>query len=247
MNIKLTVAYNGENFSGYQIQNNKKKPEYTIQSALEKNLKKIYKEKLKLYAASRTDQGVHAKGQVISFIPPFYIKPSNLQIALNNNLQNSIRVIKVEEVDDNFNARRDAKSKVYIYRIHNSKLSSPFDNSFSNFIHNPLDIKKMKQCSKVFLGEHDFSAYTTAKEKRHIKITHIYAIKIIKHYDKIYICIHGRNFFHKMVRFMVGVFIEAGKNKWNIEDVKYSLQHKKRPKPIKVALSKGLFLKRVIY
>jgi tRNA pseudouridine38-40 synthase len=247
MNIKLTIAYNGEKFSGYQIQNKKLKIDPTIQNELEKSMKKIYKKKLKLYAASRTDRGVHAKGQVISFNPPFHIKPNNLQIAFNMNLPTSIRVLNTEEVSDDFNARKDAKSKIYIYKIHNSKISSPFDFSFLSFIHVPLDIEKMRRCSKLFLGEHDFTAYTTSQEKRKNKITRIYAIKIIKHYDKIYICIHGRNFFHKMVRFIAGVLIEVGKNKWTIDDVKYSLAYKKRPKQVKVALSKGLFLKRVLY
>ncbi|MFH1715338.1 MAG: tRNA pseudouridine(38-40) synthase TruA [Elusimicrobiota bacterium] len=244
--IKLTIAYDGSGFCGWQAQNSKKNVP-TIEAVVKKALQKVYKTPISVQGASRTDSGVHAKAQAVTYKEQILLPPVKIPEIINKHLPASVRVMSAEIKDTDFNARYSSKGKVYIYRINNSKIMQPFTHKYSWHIPYALDIVKMKEAAKAFIGKKDFKAFTTVHDKRESSITHVKAVKIIKRKNTIYVCIKARNFLHKMVRFMVGSIVEVGRGAWEPAHVEELLKAKTRKYHLKVAPSKGLFLKRVIY
>lgn len=247
MTIKLTISYDGSNFLGWQKQNYTKHSKLSVETTFSKALDDIYNESVKINYASRTDAGVHAKAQVVSFNPPFDIPLNNLKKALNSKLPFSVRVMLAKYVDADFSARYFAKGKVYIYRLKNGEIDTPFEYPFCYHVSNKLDLQKIKESAKVFCGEHDFGAYTTSHEARESKITTIFKIRVYKRNNMIYFGIFGKNFLHKMIRFIVGSLIGVGTGVISKEQIQNSLDSGAKDFPIKVVPGKGLFLKRVIY
>ncbi|MBL7157784.1 MAG: DUF2344 domain-containing protein, partial [Candidatus Omnitrophica bacterium] len=147
-NIRLTIAYDGTRYGGWQIQKNAK----TIQGEIEKSLKKILKEKIKLTGAGRTDSGVHARAQVANFETKKTFPPEKLSAALNANLPKDISIIKIEKVPPEFHSRFDAKSKIYQYTILNTYTDDPFLILYYFKIPRKLDIALMKKEASVLVG-----------------------------------------------------------------------------------------------
>lgn len=241
-NFKITLEYDGTNFYGWQRQKDEKRFR-TVQGEIEKVLHKIFCKKVSLTASGRTDAGVHAFGQIASFKVNTKIPEQNILRAINTYFPEDISAKKIEEMQVSFNARFSAKKKWYRYTIINKKLPSVFDRFYSAHYSYPLNIKLMKQAGNIIKGKHNFSAIALGggKERK------IYKLDIKKEDDFIYVDIIGNGFLYKMVRRIVGILIDVGRGKINIDDVKDLVSGKKIASEVQTAPAKGLALVRVYY
>jgi tRNA pseudouridine38-40 synthase len=250
--VKLIVAYDGSGFSGYELQPGKR----TIRGELGKTLKQLYKAPVKFYSSSRTDAGVHALGNVISFVSPSEIALSHLPAALNSLLPDDIRVIKAEAVKDKFNARFDAKCKTYEYLIFNGRIMPPSIRKIAWQVKPELDLSAMKKAAKYLVGKHDFASFCASggDDKDFVRTIHSLVIGhwslVIWGSEKfgvIRIKINGDGFLYKMVRNMVGTLVEVGLGRREPSDIKKILLAKDRRLAGKTAPAQGLCLIKVTY
>ncbi|MDD5383134.1 MAG: tRNA pseudouridine(38-40) synthase TruA [Candidatus Margulisbacteria bacterium] len=250
--VKLILQYDGTGFSGFELQPG----ERTIRGECAKALKKVYKRPIKFYSASRTDAGVHALGQVISFKAPASIPLSKLPVAINSVLPEDIRVIMAEKAGKGFNARFDSKAKTYEYLIFNGAITPPHLRKIAWQVKPKLDIAAMKKAAKIIVGKHDFSSFCAANsdDKNFVRIIHSFVIRnssfIIWDGQKIKvisIIVKGNGFLYKMVRNIVGTLVEVGLGKRSPEGVKGILKAKDRTKAGRTAPAQGLCLIKVWY
>ena len=240
MRIKITLAYDGTNYYGYQHQPG----HITIQDTFEDALEIILKERVKTVASGRTDAHVHALGQVLHFDTNISMKEKNWVRALNSLLPLDIRVKEVEFVSDDFHARFSAIKKEYRYYIKLGEYDL-FKNNYSAY-YEKLDVLKMKEAIKYFLGTHDFTSYSRYVDKKPTVRT-IYMAEIVDNNDSLEIIFIGNGFLKYMVRIMVGTLIDVGLGRKSVEDVKKILELKDRTKASKTASPNGLFLYKVYY
>ena len=242
-NIKLTIEYEGTNYSGWQSQRNHR--ESTIEKTIEKVLRKVLQEKVKLIGSGRTDAGVHAKAQVANFKTRSRIELTKLRNALNGITPRDIVVTKIQEVSSGFHARYSAKSKLYRYTILNRKYPNAHLRNFVYFYSSPLDVNLMRSKSKILLGKNDFKSFQASGKK--IKDSHrtIKRIEVKKRGDFIYIDIEADGFLYKMVRNIVGTLIEIGRGRQI--DLKNILHLRKRELAGPTAPAWGLCLIKVRY
>ena len=158
-NVRLTVAYDGTAYHGFQYQN---PPVIAVQNVLEEVLERGFGDTIEMAASGRTDAGVHAYGQVVNFFTDGTIPLENVPRAANSLLPEDIAVLEAEEADRDFSARHSAKSKTYIYKILNSALPDPFLRNNAWHIMKKLDIEAMRLCLDMLKGTHDFSAFRAA-------------------------------------------------------------------------------------
>ncbi len=241
-NYKIVVQYDGTDYKGWQYQPNQR----TIQGELEKALRIISYENVKVIGAGRTDSGVHAKGQVASFKMELKIAPLSLLRAMNSLLPKDIRVVSVEEVDDEFNARYHAKAKTYVYRIYTGLVVSPFLWRWVYHIPYKLDVERMKEAIKFFVGKHDFKNFTSSSSSP-TTIRTIYRAEIEEENDEIRFIFEGSGFLRYQVRKMVGLLIEIGKGKFEPDVVKLLLEKNDVDITFSSANPCGLCLEKVTY
>jgi len=242
-NIKLTIEYDGTDYCGWQRQKNG----VSIQELIEKALRKILHERIKIIGAARTDSGVHAKGQAANFKTHSKLPLSKLKMALNNNLPRDISVIEIKSAARGFNAQFSAKSKLYRYSIFNRKEKTPFFDKY--FVHIPynLNIQAMRKASKHLIGKHDFSSFKGSKGVTKTQERNIKKILLEKKGFFIFMDIEADGFLYNMARNIVGTLIEAGRNKIKPRIVKNILSLRDRKKAGPTAQAKGLTLVRVEY
>jgi tRNA pseudouridine38-40 synthase len=262
-NLRLVLQYDGSDFSGYELQPGKR----TIRGELEKALKKIYGCTIKISSSSRTDAGVHALGQVISFKPPFEIPLKRLPAALNSVLPEDIRVLKAEKAEKREKRKKrekggkgekvfDARAKTYEYLIFNGEVMPPHLRRFAWHVRPKLDLSAMRRAAKILVGKHDFSSFCAAGGDDKNFVRTIYKIIIRKKTIRIWglekvpvisLVFVGNGFLYKMVRNMVGTLLEVGLGKKRVSDVKKILQAKDRRLAGRTAPAQGLCLIRVKY
>ncbi|MCR5462775.1 MAG: tRNA pseudouridine(38-40) synthase TruA [bacterium] len=240
MRIKVTLSYDGTNYYGYQHQPGK----ITVQDTFEEKLSVILKEHTKTVASGRTDGHVHALGQVLHFDTSIKMKEANWMRALNSLLPDDIRVKNVEFVSDDFHARFSVVKKEYRYYITLGEYDL-FKNNYSAY-YEKLDVSKMKDATKYFLGTHDFTSYSRYVDKKPT-IRTIYKAEIVEKEDGLEIIFIGNGFLKYMVRIMVGTLIDVGLGKKSATDVLKILDAKDRTKASKTASPNGLFLYKVYY
>ena len=243
-NIKMIIQYDGSNFKGFQ---RLKDNDNTIQGKIEDVLSKFTNEKIEIIASGRTDMGVHALGQVANFKTNSKEPIEKFQKYLYKYLPESIVIRSMEEVDDRFHSRYNAKSKIYMYKIDNNEYHNPFNRKYTYHINKKLNIEKMKEASKYLIGEHDFSSFASSKSKKKSHVRTIEYINIEEKDGLIEIYIKGDGFLYNMVRIIVGTLIDAGLSKINPTDVKTMLEAKDRRVSSETAPAKGLFLFDVQY
>lgn len=249
-NIKLTIEYCGTNFSGWQIQG---KGERTVQQVITNVLEKILKEKVQLIGSGRTDQGVHAQGQIASFKTNSNLTPAVILRAINANLPDDIVIIRAVRAHKTFHAQYSAKNKTYCYTICNQKMKSVLQKKYSYFYPNTLDITAMRSASKILVGKHNFQSFTatnSALKKAGIKKDTVRTIKklsITKSKKFIKITIEANGFLYKMVRNIVGTLLEVGSGKISKPELKRILLSKNRQCAGPTAPAQGLCLLRVKY
>ncbi len=242
-NIKLTIAYDGTCYHGWQIQPNVE----TIQGTIERNLAQITGETVRLVASGRTDTGVHAMGQVAHFKTHSSLDVLSFLRGLNSLLPEDILVKDVEEVDEAFHARFSAKGKVYEYRIFNGELPSPFHRHFSWFVPAKLDLASMREAAIKLKGSHDFSSFCSTGSDHLSHIREIYTIDVGIRRDLIIIGVEATAFLKQMVRNIVGTLVEVGRRKLTPSQFGDILEARDRRRAGIAAPAQGLFLVRVNY
>lgn len=244
-NIKLEIEYDGSNYAGWQAQ--PKAGAKTIQAVIERKLRKILQEKVKLIVSGRTDSGVHAKAQIANFLTHSSIPLPRLKLGLNGILPEDIKVIKVSEAPLGFHSRFSVKSKTYRYTILNRDYSSPLIRHMVFFYPHPLDVKLMQGEALSLLGRHNFSAFQASLGKGKNPVKTIKRIAIRKKNDLIYIDIEADGFLYNMARNIVGTLIEIGRARLARGSLKKILLSGDRRLAGQTASPKGLCLLKVRY
>lgn len=244
-NVKIIVSYDGSNYSGWQKQKNTSE---TIQEKLEDVVSKFHKSKSIIYGASRTDAGVHAKGQVFNFNLKVDIPLNKLPQAFNSELPNDIVCLNAEYVSDDFHSRYDAEAKKYIYRIANNFYRDVFIRKYVNHIYMDLDLDSMRRSLKCLLGKHDFSAFRAKKCRSKNPVKRIYKADFYEEDKNVYALeVIGSGFLYNMMRIITGTVIEIGKKKRYYKDMEEVLKSKNRSNAGFTAPAKGLTLKEIYY
>jgi len=237
-NIKLTISYDGVNYSGWQKQRGKR----TIQGELERAISELTGFITKVNGASRTDAGVSALGQVANISIDSPIPTGNFAKAINGRLPRDISVTEAAEVDETFDSSGSAKSKLYRYTFFIGK--KPNILQTRNCWHRPgvLDIEAMNAASKVLIGTHDFKSFAAAADKRNNSIRRVMQCQVTQEGKWIYIDIEADRFLYNMVRNIVGTLVEIGRGRWKAEKIKEILEEKKRTAAGPIAPPEGLCL-----
>lgn len=242
--IKLIIQYDGRDFSGWQVQPNKR----TVQGELEKTLEFLLKEKVKTYASGRTDSGVSAFGQVAHFDTEQTVNVKKLQDSLNALTPDDIAVTGCEIVSSDFDARFTVKKKTYQYRFYISKYRLPLYDKVAFRVNDYVDVNKMKEACKYFIGEHDFESFVSQKSGKTNFVRTVYDAKIIEIDDGLYAFeITGNGFLYNMVRIVFGTILKAGYGQIEPKEIENLILAKSRPKAGKTMPSYPLFMKKVDY
>lgn len=242
--IKLTIEYDGTNFSGYQVQPGKR----TIQGEIEKALEKIYQQKVETFASGRTDAGVHAYGAVLHFDPPKELKNPKIQESINAYLPEDVKVINLEKVDESFDARFSSKKKTYVYKFYLSKFERPLLRNYALMVDDRVDVEKMKQACKYLVGERDYRSFVARKSGKTNFVRTIYSADIEKIAENEYqFKISGNGFLYNMVRIIMGTLINIGLSRNQVSDMEKIIGAKDRTKAGKTVKSCGLYLLSVDY
>lgn len=243
-NYKLTIQYDGGRYKGWQRLGNE---DNTIQGKIEDVISKLANETIEIVGCSRTDAGVHAIVQIANFKIEKNISPDEIKEYLNHYLPNDISIKAVERVSESFHSRYQSKEKTYLYKIWNEDYSNPFMRKYSMHVDQKLNIDKMVEAARMFVGEHDFTAYSNAKSKKKSMVREIYAIDLLKEGSFLYIRVRGNGFLYNMVRKIVGTLVEIGLGKRETEEISEIMKDKDRSRAGFMADACGLYLEKIIY
>lgn len=243
--LKCRISYDGTNFSGYQIQPNKR----TVQSEIEKVLKRMHKgSSIRIHSSGRTDAGVHAKGQVFHFETDLQIPPINWRKALNSQLPEDIFVHQVTEVSEDFHARFSAVEKKYRYFVHLSEDRDVFLRNYRYITKDRFDDNLLEAACRAFIGEHDFTAFSSARSTvKGSKVRTLHEVDFKRKDDDLVFTIRGNGFLYHMVRIIVSVLLEAGKGEVTPGQISEMFVAKNRGRYGKTLPPQGLFLWNVVY
>lgn len=243
-NIRLTVAYDGTAYNGFQRQ---KPPQLAVQNVLEEKLQLVCGDTIELAASGRTDAGVHAMGQVVNFFTDGSIPAERLPRAVNSILPPDITVLEAAEADRDFSARHSAKSKIYIYRILQGYIPDPFERNYSWNIRRELDISAMEKCLDMLQGEHDFSAFRAAGGPPVSPVRNMYEAVLTQKGRILEMKFFANGFLYHMVRNIVGTVANAGIGRITPERFRAIRDSLDRSQAGATAPPQGLFLYKVNY
>ncbi len=245
-NFKITLEYDGTNFSGWQTQTSEFR---TVQAHLEEKLFKIFKVAIHCHASGRTDQGVHAIGQVAHFKVDTDLSIPLIFKAINTFLDRDVSVIKIKEVPLTFHAQRDATTKTYRYTILNREAPSALLRDRAYYYPEPLNIALMRKAALLIKGKKDFKYFQSKSERSPIKRTvrTIQELTIVKQGDVVHITVTSDGFLYKMVRNIISVLIAVGSEKITYHHVADLILSLKKEDTLKPAPSQGLCLMAVKY
>lgn len=249
-NIKLTIAYDGANFHGWQYQPGVA----TIQGAINEAARKITQEKVIVQGASRTDAGVHALGQVAHFKTQSALSSLEFQRALNALLPPGIRIMAAEETGHDFHSRWSVQGKTYRYRIYRGRVLPPFEHGRVLHYPWPLDEERMAKAARIFEGEHDFTSFAASsgsedddRDRNMVRV--ILSSEIMREPDReeIAYVVRGRSFLRYMVRKIVGTLIDVGKGRLTSQDVMQLFELRDRSRSGATVPPEGLYLVSIDY
>lgn len=243
MRVRLIVAYDGTNYHGWQIQKNA----ITVEEILQQALCDLLQEPIELVGASRTDAGVHARGNVAVFDTHTRIPAEKIAIAVNQRLPEDIRVMQSEEVEEQFHPRYAESEKTYEYHISNVPIQLPTRRLYSYFVYLPLDVEKMQEAAKLFVGEHDFAGFCSAKSQVQTTVRTIYDCQVEKEGDEICIRVRGNGFLYNMVRIIAGTLVEVGLGRRKLSAVSQAIEKADRSLAGPTAPPEGLTLIKIEY
>ena len=244
--VRLIVAYDGTNYSGWQLQPNG----ITIEEVLNRTLTELLGEEIKVTGASRTDAGVHALGNVAVFDTATRIPAEKLSYALNTRLPEDIRIQLSEEVAEDFHPRHCHSVKTYEYRIWNHSFLNPLERLYTKFCYYPLDVAKMQQAAAVLVGEHDFKSFCSAGSQALTTVRTITDISVVRSETEprlVTIRVSGTGFLYNMVRIISGTLLEIGMGLRAPEEMPQILAACDRSKAGPTAEPQGLRLVEIRY
>jgi len=258
--IKLTIAYDGTNYVGWQVQKNG----LAVEQVINEHLSKLLKEDISVIGCSRTDSGVHARGNVAVFDTETRIPAEKISYALNQCLPDDIKIVRSEEVAPDFHPRYDAVAKTYEYRILNCRYALPTVRLYSDYVYYPMDVDKMRKAAQYLLGEHDFKAFSSAGGQQKTTVRTLYTIDIRSEYLNpdadpeedayagfrpkiVTIRVKGNGFLYNMVRIIAGTLEKAALGIYPPEHVREILESCDRRLSAPKAPARGLTLLSVDY
>jgi tRNA pseudouridine38-40 synthase len=244
--IKITLAYDGTDFHGWQVQPGLA----TIQGTLEDVVAQIEGRPVKVFGSGRTDAGVHALGQVAAFSLENPIPLVNLNRAMNRLLPAAIRILSCEEAPPDFHPRFQSVAKTYEYRIFRGEICPPFEQLYLHHYPYPLDVARILALAPIMEGEHDFSAFAASDDKDLLggsKIRTIFSSRARLDGSLLLYRVRGGGFLKHMVRNLMGTLLEAGKGNLGEDDIQALLQPGVQEKAGPTAPARGLFLVSVEY
>jgi tRNA pseudouridine38-40 synthase len=243
--FKLTIAYDGTDFHGWQAQSSKP----TIQGEIVGVLSQLTQEHILLQGTGRTDAGVHALGQIASFRTQSGLSAGDFHRALNALLPPSIRIVKAEEVGPTFSARFSARGKVYRYRIYRGRVLPPMLWRYVLYYPFPLDEDAMRDAAARFVGVHDFTSFAASTgseedDKERVMDREIFSTELVRSPDneELVFTVHGRSFLRYMVRKMVGTLLDVGRGKLKPEDIDRLFEVRDRSKAGPTVPAHGLWM-----
>ncbi len=249
-NIKITISFDGTNYSGWQRQINA----VTIQGEVETALSKICNTAITLHGAGRTDAGVHALAMVANFETSSTIEENFFQKALNSILPFAIRIIALEEVPITFHSRFSAISKTYSYNIETASIQLPTNRLYCVHIPQKLSIPHIDQCLKLLIGTHDFASFEASGSRDKSITTGRGSVRTLqkaivrKNGNTVFqFEFSGDGFLRHMVRNIMGTLLDVGKGRTTVEEFKTILAAKDRASAGATAPAHGLFLKHILY
>jgi len=243
-NLLLTLSYNGKNYHGWQVQKNAR----TVQQVFQEALFRTLSEQVDIKGCSRTDSGVHANMYCVSFKTNSSIPEKKLPLALNKFLPDDICVTSCKTVENDFHARYSCIGKEYIYKIWNSPFRNPFLDGFAFHYWYPLDVDKLNEACREFLGIHDFSAFCTKDARNPKNMTRtIKNFNVQKENELVTVTVEADGFLYNMVRILVGTLLHVSMGRIKVCNIKDIINSKDRLRAGPTAVSCGLYLNRVFY
>ena len=247
-NLKLTVSYDGSEYSGWQVQPGAT----TVQGTLASAIGRITGEKVLPQASGRTDAGVHALAQVVTFVTESSIPAANFVKALNDVLPPSVRILTADEAPAEFHARKSARAKTYRYRVYRAAICPPFLARYVWHFPFPLHESAMQQAAEHVIGEHDFTSFAAVDPEREKEgpvsnVRRIFSSRWELQGAEFVYTVKGSGFLHHMVRNLVGTFILVGKGTLRPEDMARILEARNRAAGGATAPASGLYLVDVEY
>ena len=249
MNYKLTLQYDGTDFHGWQVQGG----ERTVQGELARVLALLEGGAVAVHGSGRTDAGVHAEGQVASVKLNREFTPDRLRRALNGNLTRDVRVVEAATVPEDFHARYSARGKTYVYRIFNAPVMSPFWSRYALHEARGLDPELMRGAARLFLGEHDWTAFSSAQTEAQTRVRTITELEVAERWDErgrgrlVELRASADGFLRYMVRSIAGTLISVGRGEIGEEEVARAIRTRDRSAVGATAPAHGLTLLSVDY
>ena len=243
MRVMIVVAYDGSNYSGWQIQPNG----VTIEQKLNEALTDLLQEPISIIGASRTDAGVHSLGNVAVFDTNSRMPADKISFALNQRLPDDIVVQYSCQVEDDFHPRYAPCRKTYEYKILNRKMPDPTKRKDTFHYYYDLDVEKMNEAAAYLIGQHDFTSFSSVKAQVKSRVRTIYTARVYKEDDVIHIRLTGDGFLYNMVRIIAGTLMDAGQKFFPAEYMKEILEKKDREYAGNTAPAKGLTLVEICY
>jgi tRNA pseudouridine38-40 synthase len=242
-NLKFTLSYDGTDFNGWQTQ-----PGYrTVQDILEQAIAAVTGARPHANASGRTDAGVHAVGQVVNFYTETRLSPETLSRAVNAHLPADVVVRDAAEVEQSFDANKDAVRKLYRYVIHDAPVPDPFLRKYSAWSKHRLDASAMARAARVLVGRHDYHSFETDWPNRMSSVRTVTHLTVNRAGDYIWIDVEADGFLYNMVRAIAGTLINVGRGFWPDSKVAEILTAEDRKEAGPTAPACGLFLMRVTY
>jgi tRNA pseudouridine38-40 synthase len=249
MNFRLLLQYDGTEFHGWQAQGELR----TVQGELQRVLSLLDDREVTVHGSGRTDAGVHAEGQAANVLLQREMSPWKLRQAINGNLAGDVRVLSVESVADDFHARYSALGKTYVYRVVHASVLTPFWSRYAHHEMRGLDLDRMRRCSLLFLGTHDWTAFSSAQSEVESRVRTITGFNISAGWNGrgrcrlIELKISADGFLRYMVRSIAGTLLAVARGEIDEETLKRAIQYGDRDLAGTTAPAKGLTLKSVQY
>lgn len=236
--VRLTVAYDGTAYHGWQLQENG----VTIESELNRCLTELLGEPIQVIGASRTDAGVHALGNIAVFDTAARMPAEKISYALNQRLPEDIRIQRSEEVAPDWHPRRVESRKTYEYRIYRGEFAMPTRRLYTYFTYHDLDVERMRQAARYLEGEHDFRSFCQTGSQAESTVRRIYSIELLEQGPELALRVCGGGFLYNMVRIIAGTLLEVGQGKRRPQDMELVLAARDRRAAGPTAPARGLTL-----
>ncbi len=242
-NYKMTLAYDGTRFFGWERQPGRE----TIQGKLESVLSKLAEKPVEVIGAGRTDAGVHARAMVANFLLDTALPPEEIRDYLNRYLPDAIAVQEVKEASERFHARYKAVGKTYRYTCFDGPVKPVFDRRYVTMLDFHPDVEKMREAAAFLVGEHDFASFCGNPRMKKSTVRLVDSLEITRRKDYLLFTFHGTGFLQNMVRILVGTLLEVGRGRLTPEEVQNILEARDRRLAGPTAPPEGLCLMKVDY